>query len=70
MSNEMAQMDLFGTETAIAAPTRPAPRKAPKPEQFALFAIDEAVREADKPADERFAGVIARDLTADGLLFA
>lgn len=64
----MGQLDIFGGETLIATPAAPKARKAPAAEQFALFALDEAVADAAKPADERFAGVIVRDLGAGMLI--
>lgn len=59
------QFDIFGNETIVEAPKV---RKAPKAEQFALFGLDEAIADADKPADLRFAGAIVRDLGAGMLV--
>lgn len=63
------QLDIFGGSTPLAAdaPPRRAAR-ADRPAQLALFAADEAVRDADRPADELFTGVLVRDLSDDGIL--
>jgi hypothetical protein len=57
------QLDLFGGAETITAAAAPKKTRTSRPTQFALFTRDEAITEAAKPADERFAG--AFDLTSN-----
>jgi hypothetical protein len=63
----MEQLDLFGGAEAITTPAAPAPRRrAARGTQYTLFAVDAAVRDDDKAADEQFVGIF--NLTAGAML--